>query len=140
MRRAVVVLVVAGQLAALIMAYQAPHPIFGFQMFSEASDWQADIYRVTAAGERIDIRTDWDYEWSDLVRGRGLGNPFVRHHAASGLVSTFDFLQEALDWVALNTPLDDETHRLEAEVTYWDNGRGPQFRLFISVERSGLSR
>ena len=93
-------------LGLIVRGYLEPHPVFAFQMFREASSWQADIYRVTPAGERIDIRDDWPgYEWS------------------------------ALDWVAENTPLDRETVRLEADVTYWENERGPFFVTFRSVER-----
>lgn len=136
LRRLTIALVIGAQLAAIVAAYRQPHPIFGFQMFSEASSWQADIYRVTVDGDRLDVRQDWpDYEWSQLVRARGLGSPFTRRHAAGGLESTFEFFQEALDWVARNTPLDQDTRYLEADVTYWDNDRGPFHRTFRSVDR-----
>ena len=132
-----IAVVIGAQLAAIAAAYRNPHPVFGFQMFSEASSWQADIYRVTTDGDRHDVRTGWPggYDWSELVRTRGLGAPFARQHASGGLDSTFDFFQEALDWVALHTPDDGETRWLEAEVTYWDNDRGPFQRSFRSIER-----
>ena len=136
LRRLIIAIVIGAQLAAVLVAYRNPHPIFGFQMFSEASSWQAEIYRITVTGDRLDVREDWpDYEWSQLVRARGLGAPFSRQHASGGLDSTFDFFQEALDWVAANTPLDEDTLWLEAEVTYWDNDRGPFQRTFRSIER-----
>jgi hypothetical protein len=136
-RIAIVAAVVAAQLGAVVAAYHRPQAHFGFQMFNESSSWQADIYRVTAAGERLDVRTDWPwYDWPDLVRTGALAQPFTRVHADRGLDSTLDFFQEALDWVALNTPLDAETVRLEADVTYWENDRGPYRRTFVSAERS----
>ena len=136
LRRAIVLFVVVAQLLAIAAAYTSAHPFFGFQMFREASDWQAEIYRVTPDGQRIDVRSGWEYEWSELVEGRGLGHPFVRHHATSGLESTFDFLQAALDWVALHTPADRDTRWLEADVTFWENGRGPEHRTLRSIDRS----
>ena len=136
-RRAIVVAVVVAQLFAVVWAYDVPHKVFGWQMFNASSHWQAEIVRVGAAGERYDVREPWPggYSWEGLVDGRGLDRPFARAHASAGLDSTFDFLQKSLDWVAHNTPLDTETTRLEAVVTYWDNGRGPFTRTFTSQVR-----
>lgn len=136
-RRAIVVAVVAAQVFAAVWAYNIPNKVFGWQMFNASSHWQAEIVRVTAAGDRQDVRDPWPggYRWDGLVSGRGLDRPFTRAHASAGLDSTFDFLQKSLDWVAANTPLDTETVRLEANVTYWDNGRGPFTRTFTSIAR-----
>ncbi len=125
------------QIFATLHAYDAAQKVFGWQMFNASDDWQAEIVRVTADGHKVDVREPWPggYEWSALVSGRGLDYPFVRRHASAGLESTFDFLQNALDWAAANTPADTETVRLEAHVIYWENGRGPSRRVFTSAPR-----
>ena len=134
-RRVVIVAVVAAQLYAVVAAYDSDTKTFGFQMFPEASRWQADIVRVVEDGSSVPVNQNWEYRWSELVRGRGLTNPFFEHHADSGLRNQFDFLQGALDWVANNTPDDKTTRYLEARVTFTDNGRGPLMRVFRSVDR-----
>ena len=138
-RRVVIVAVVTLQLVALVAAYGRPHKVFGWQMFNASSDWQATIVRVEADGTRHDVRDSWPggYKWGTLVAGRGLKAPFSRHHADSGLDTTLDLFQNALDWVAENTPDDDRTSKLEAEMMFWDNGRGPFFAHFESVGRAG---
>ena len=140
MRRAIVLAVVSAQVFAAVHAYDIPHKVFGWQMFNASSRWRAEIVRVTAEGERHDVREAWPggYRWDGLVLGRGLETPFARAHASAGLHSTFDFLQKSLDWVAGNTPLDTETVRLEATVTYWRNGRGPFTRVLTSRTRAGV--
>jgi hypothetical protein len=120
----------------IVAAYDSDHKTFGFQMFPESSRWQAEIVRVQVDGTRVPIDEDWEYRWSDLVRGRGLTNPFVEHHADSGLRNQFGYLRGSLDWVAVNTPDDTTTRYIEAEVTYTDNGRTPVTRTFRSVERT----
>ena len=127
--------VVVGQLSMIVIAYDSDHKTFGFQMFPESSRWQADIVRVEADGTRVPINEDWEYEWSDLVQGRGLTNPFIDHHADSGLRNQLGYLQGALDWVAEHTPDDTTTHYLEAVVTHTDNGRGPFTLTLRSVDR-----
>lgn len=136
-RRAIVALVVVVQSLLVVRAYEAAHPVFGFQMFPESSEWQAEIVRVTTDGRTVDIREEWPggYTWESLVSGRGLESPFRRGHADAGVASTLDFLEHALDWVADHTPADDETRRLEARVTYWKNGRGPQYVVLRSKDR-----
>lgn len=136
-RRLVIVAVVVSQLIAILFAYGRPHQVFGWQMFNASSDWQAEIVRVETDGSRHDVRESWPggYEWSLLVSSRGLDAPFFRQHAHSGLRTTFDIFEAALDWVATNTPRDTQTLRLEAVVTSWHNGRDPELRLFVSVER-----
>jgi hypothetical protein len=134
-RRIVIAAVVVAQLVAVVRAYDADTGVYGFQMFPEASRWQAEIVRVQADGTRVDVRDGWEYRWSDLVRGNGLTNPFTDHHAGAGLRHQFSLLQGALDWVADNTPDDRTTRYLEATVTYTDNGRGPHVRTFRSAER-----
>lgn len=137
MRRAIVVAVITAQVFAAVWAYQIPNKVFGWQMFNASSHWQAEIVRVTADGTRHDVREAWPggYRWDGLVLGRGLDHPWARAHASAGLDSTFSFFQKSLDWVAANTPHDTETVRLEATVTYWDNGRGPFTRVFTSEPR-----
>jgi hypothetical protein len=135
-RRLVVLLVVAAQLFFVARGYWSDHKEFGFQMFPEASTWRADIVRVTADGERIPIDEAWSgYEWDELVQGRGLGRPAVRHHADAGLDNQLAFLDAALDWVADNTPRDGQTRYLEATVTYWHNDDPPDVQVLRSDER-----
>lgn len=119
----------------IVVAYDTDHKTFGFQMFPESSRWEADIVRVLDDGTRVPVNQDWEYRWSELVAGRGLTNPFVEHHADSGLRNQFGYFQGALDWVAENTPDDTSTGHLEATVTYTDNGRGPFTRTFRSGDR-----
>lgn len=136
LRRLVVVALVVLQLVFVVRAYWAPHKEFGFQMFPEASEWRADVVRVTADGERVSVEEPWSgYTWNGLVRGRGLTSPWRRHHADAGLDSQLAFLDEALAWVAANTPDDDETVRLEAIVTTWHNGREPSTVVLTSPDR-----
>jgi hypothetical protein len=127
--------VVVLQLAFVVRAYWAPHHEFGYQMFPESSQWQAEIYAV-ADGQRRSIDEGWSgYRWNDLVDGRGLDVPWRRHHADSGVDRQLAFLQEALDWVATNTPDDDRTEYLEAVVTTWPNLGEPETQVLRSVER-----
>lgn len=136
MRRLVVVAVVVVQLVFVVRAYGAPHKEFGFQMFPESTQWQADIVRVTDDGERVSIREPWaGYEWSELVVDRGLRYPWNRHHADAGRDNQLAFLSEALDWVATNTPDDTETTHLEATVTVWFNLGAPVVTTLRSVDR-----
>ncbi len=135
-RRIVVAVFVVGQIGLVVRAYAAPHREFGYQMFPESSTWSAEIVRVTVDGRHVPIDEPWfGYEWSDLVRSRGLGRPSVEHHADSGLDSQIAFLGEALDWVAVNTPADEETLWLEATVTASRNGRAPTETTLRSVVR-----
>ena len=136
MRRIVFVGLITLQLVMVVRAYEAPHKEFGFQMFPESSQWQAEIVRVTVDGERIPVDRPWaGYEWQDLVRGRGLTTPWRRHHADAGVDNQLEFLGEALDWVAANTPADDETRYLEAEVTVWPNLGDPVTLVMRSEDR-----
>ncbi len=135
-RRATVVAFVVVQVGFGVRAYTAPHREFGYQMFPEASTWSAEIVRVTDDGRRVSVEQPWfGYEWPSLVRGRGLDRPWVEHHADSGVSNQLAFLGEALDWVAANTPDDDETRRLEATVTSSRNGRAPIVTTLRSVTR-----
>lgn len=131
-RRAVAIAIVAIQLFLVVRAYSADHAFFGFQMFPESSEWRAVIERELADGTRIDVRQPWPgtYRWGDLVAGRGLDVPFRRHHADAGLSSTLHFFSEALEWVAANTPEDEQTVRLVASVTVWHNGDPPRVIRF----------
>ncbi|MFW2332684.1 hypothetical protein [Ilumatobacter sp.] len=127
---------VALQIGLVVRAYAAPHREFGYQMFPEASRWRADIVRVTDDGRRVSIREPWfGYEWSDLVRGRGLTTPWVEHHADSGLDRQLQFLAEALDWVAANTPADRETLYLEAIVESSFNTEPTRTEIIRSRDR-----
>lgn len=117
---------VVAQLSLVVRAYWAPHHEFGYQMFPEATEWRADIVRVTSQGESISVEQPWaGYEWNRLARDRGLWSPWRRHHADAGLDNQLAFLDEALEWVAENTPADTETQYLEATVTSWYNLRPP---------------
>ena len=135
-RRAVMAVVVIAQLTMIVVAYDSDHKTFGFQMFPESSRWSAEIVRVQADGSKVPIDDDWEYRWSELVSGRGLTYPSGEHHADSGLRNQFGYFRGALDWVAVHTPEDTTTVYLEAEVTYTDNGRGPYYRTFRSVDRA----
>lgn len=134
-RRIIFVGLIVLQLAMVVRAYRAPHMEFGYQMFPEASEWSAEIVRVTDDGRRVPIESPWfGYEWNALVGGRGLTSPWRRHHADAGADNQLEFLTEALGWLASNTPRDDETVRLEANVTVWHNMGDPQ-HLTIAVDR-----
>ena len=136
-RRAVVVAVVVAQVTFVVRGYFAPHKEFAYQMFPESSTWQADIVRVTVDGRRVPISDPWDgYRWPQLVTARGLSRPGVRHHADAGLDNQLAFLDEALDYVAGNTPRDTETRYLEAVVTTWHNTDAPDVVVLRSVDRN----
>ncbi|MEO6651907.1 MAG: hypothetical protein ABIP17_04530 [Ilumatobacteraceae bacterium] len=135
-RRVVVISFVAFQLAFIVRAYWAPHREFGYQMFPEASTWRADIVRVTTDGRRVPIDDDWgDYRWNDLAGVRGLAFPWREHHADAGIDNQLAFLDEALDWVATNTPDDLETSYLQADVTSSRNGRPVETTVLRSEPR-----
>lgn len=125
-RIAVVVAVIA-QLYFIVRGYSDPHKHFAFQPFNEFDVWRADIVRVTYRGARITAQRPWaGYSWGRLVGGdRGLDRPWLTKPASSGIRSTLVFLQQALDFVAANTPLDAETHHYEATVYFTHNG-GPE--------------
>jgi hypothetical protein len=135
-RRVIAAVVLLAQFFFVVGAYSADHAFFGFQMFPESSQWQATIERELADGRRIDVGDPWPggYAWGDLVVGRGLNQPYGRHHADTGLRSTLHFFAAALDWAAHNTPLDTETVRLVATVTTWHNG-GPPETLIMEANR-----
>lgn len=139
LRRVFIAVVVVSQLSMIVVAYDSDHKTFGFQMFPESGRWRAEIVRVQLDGSRVRLDDGWEYRWSDLVRGGGLTSPFVDTHADSGLRSQFADFQAALDWIATHTPDDTTTTRLEAVVTYTDNGRGPYVRTFRSVDRTDIT-
>jgi len=129
--------VIVAQLAFVVRGYHSAHKEFAFQMFPEASTWQADIVRVTEDGRRVPISEPWDgYRWSQLVTSRGLSSPGVKHHADAGLDNQIAFLDAALDYVADHTPLDTETRYLEAVVTTWHNTDPPEVVVLRSDDRS----
>jgi hypothetical protein len=133
MRVAVFLAVVALQLAFIVRAYSSDHKVFGFQMFPEASTWQADVVRVTSDGRRMPVEQPWaGYSWNALVGGVGLQNPSVRHHADAGLENQLAFLRSSLNWVADHTPRDHATRFLEATVTSWHNDDPPRVRVYRS--------
>lgn len=140
-RRALILIVILLQVSAAVNAYGRPYKVFGWQMFNASSDWQAEVFRVDADDSRHDVRDDWPggYEWGDLVGGRGFEAPQARRHADAGLDTTLALFQKALDWVAANTPEDRSTVRLEAVVTFWDNGRPPQQTLLVTPDRPEAS-
>jgi len=130
-RRVVFVGVLLLQAFFVVRAYWAPHNEFGFQMFPEASQWQAEVVRVTTDGRQVPI----DESWSELVRGRGLAHPGHRQHANNGLASQLAFLEDAMAWVAGNTPDDRETLYYEATVTTWRNADPPEVTVLRSPTR-----
>jgi hypothetical protein len=135
-RWAVVVPVVALQLGFIVRGYFSDHKEFAFQMFPESSTWRANVVRVTADGRRVPIEQPWSgYRWAELVPNVGLRYPGIRHHANAGLDNQLAFLDSALDWVATNTPRDDETRYLEARVTAWHNDDPPVEEVFRSGVR-----
>ena len=135
-RRVIVLAVVLLQLGFIARGYWADHKEFAFQMFPEASTWRATLFRVTADGERVPIDRPWfGYRWEDMVRDRGLSYPQYRHHADAGLDNQLAFLRAALNWVAANTPRDNETRYLEARVTAWHNDDPPRVEVFRSRAR-----
>jgi hypothetical protein len=137
-RWAVVVAVVALQVGFIVRGYFSDHKEFAFQMFPESSTWQADVVRVTADGRRVPIEQPWSgYRWAELVPNVGLRYPGIRHHAFAGLDNQLAFLDSALDWVATNTPRDDQTRYLEARVTAWHNDDPPEEEVLRSGVRDG---
>lgn len=130
-------LAVAGASLAAILSGYGGSRVFAWQMFPEASRWQADIVRVTEDGERYAITADWPggYRWSQLVTESGLGAPADEGHAAYGIAATLDALQHALNWVAGHTPADTETLYLEAVVRYHQNDGPSQTVVLRSTER-----
>jgi hypothetical protein len=135
-RRVIVAVVVVAQVGLVARGYWADHKEFAFQMFPESSTWQAQIVRVTADGQRVPVSEPWaGYRWSELAPDRGLAFPDRRRHADAGLDNQIAFLAAALDYVARNTPRDDETVYLEAVVTTWHNTDDPEIRVLRSVER-----
>jgi len=125
--RLAVIAAVVAQLYFIGRGYSDPHKHFAFQPFNDFDVWRADIVRVTYRGARVSVTRPWSgYSWSRLVGGdRGLDSPTLKKPASSGIESTLVFLQQALDFVASNTPRDRETHHYEATVYYSHNG-GPE--------------
>ena len=135
-RRVIVVAVVALQLWFAARGYWSDHKEFAYQMFPESSTWRADVVRVLADGRRIPVERPWSgYRWDELVQDRGLSYPSIRQHADAGLDNQLAFLDAALDWVADNTPRDEETRYLEARVTAWHNADPPRVEVLRSTER-----
>ena len=136
--RACFATVVALQVGFALNGYREPHKFFAFQPFNESSTWSAEIVRVTWDGERIPVDEHWGdgaYRWDTLVDMAALQHPERLRHAYMGVGATVDFLDDALDWVAIHTPADHETRYLEATVTTYENTRGPQHTVLRSVER-----
>lgn len=135
--RGFVVVVLVGQAALLVRGYSDPHKYFAFQPFNESSTWRADIVRVTIDGRRIPIEERWPggYEWDELVRWGVLEHPSRMRHAYMGVGASVDFLDQALTWVADNTPDDTETLFLEATTEAYRNTRGPEVRILRSPDR-----
>ena len=128
LRRVVVAVVVLAQLALVARGYCSDHKEFAFQMFPESSTWRAEIVRVD--GRRRPGADRPGVVGLPVGRAGGRGgawtDPELRHHADAGLDNQLAFLDAALDWVAANTPRDDETRYLEATVTMWHNTDGPE--------------
>ncbi len=131
-----IVAVLSIQIGFAINGYRDPHKFFAFQPFNESSTWKADIVRITWNGERVPISEGWaGYDWDELVGMAALQGPGRLRHAYMGVGATLDFLDDALDWVATNTPGDHDTRYLEATVISFRNTRGPTVTVLRSVER-----
>lgn len=128
-RRLVVAGVLVVQAVLIVRGFGADHPVGAWRMFPEASDWRADIVRVGVDGTRQPVG---DAEWFELVRGRGLGRPSVRHHADAGVDNQLAFLRSALEWFAER---DGAVGRIEATVTYWHNTGPAETVVFTSAAR-----
>ncbi len=135
--RGFVGVVLVGHAALLVRGYSDPPKYFAFQPFNESSTWRADVVRVTSDGRRIPVEQPWPggYDWDELVRWRVLERPGVVRHAYMGVGASLDFLDQALAWVAENTPDDTETLFLEARTEAYRNTRGPEIRVLRSPER-----
>ncbi len=114
--------------------------LLAWQMFPEASRWQADVVRITADGGRHAVEAPWPggYRWEELVTESGLSHPGTESHAAYGVDFTLRSLQHALDWVAQHTPADDETAYLEARVRYRHNDDPWRMVILRSADREGV--
>ena len=113
--------------ALLIRGETDPHKLFGFRPFNESDSWQFEVTRVHSDGSRHPVEDGtWAYEWDERVgtnKLRGEGN---FRHASAGASASLDFLDRALDWLVDNIPDDRDTVALEAHVTIYRNGRGPE--------------
>jgi hypothetical protein len=131
------VAVLVGQAFLILRAYHDPHKLFGFQPFNESDTWSAEIVRVTEDGRRLPVDDGtWAYDWNDLVDVPQISGPPHRQvHASAGAAGVIDFLDRALDWVILHTPLDPGTVRLEATVTWYRDTDGPRTTHLVGAER-----
>ena len=129
--------VVVAQLALVANGYRDPHNYFAFQPFNESSTYAVELVRVLDDGERVpEPNGRWEcYDWNELIDSGPLRSPWHHRHACSGVDAVVDFLDNALNWVADNTPGDTETLYLEATVTYYRNARGPYVTVVRSHER-----
>ncbi len=126
---------IAVQVGLVVSAGGRADGLFGFRMFPEASTLQIQLARVTKSGERPAAGGEWSardlsgqlrhFAWRDRVRDPVLSSLDVRVFASSGAATQLARLQRALDDVADHIPEDEETLRLVAHVTVWQNGRDP---------------
>ncbi len=130
--------VVITQVALVINGYRDPHNYFAFQPFNESSTYALTLERVLNNGQRIEAPNgQWEgYRWDDLVGWRALQGPWHQRHAFSGVDAVLDYLENALNWIADNTPGDTRTRYLEATVTYYRNARGPYIKVLRSNPRT----
>jgi hypothetical protein len=124
--RLIVASVLVVQAFFLVRGTWSDHKELAWRMFPEASEWRADIVRIDPDGTRVPID---DVMWARLVRGRGLDDPSVRHHADAGVDNQLTFLRAAVHWYADH---DDAVGTIEARVTYWRNVRGPTHVVYRS--------
>jgi hypothetical protein len=110
----------------LVRGESDPHKLFGFRPFNESDSWRFDVVRVHADGSRHPVGDGtWAYEWNELIGANKLLGEGRLRHASAGAPASVDFLERALDWAVSNIPDDEDTVALEAEVTIYRNGRGP---------------
>ncbi len=136
--RVIAALVILTQTALVLNGYRDPHNYFAFQPFNESSTYAVDLERVLYDGRRIPIKNGrWEgYDWDELIGWRALRSPWSQRHAFSGIDAVMDFLDNALNWIANNTPNDTSTRYLEAQVTYYRNARGPYVQILRSHDRA----
>ncbi len=136
-RRVVFACVVLASVGAVVAGQVGTSRLFAWQMFPETSTRHAEIVRITASGEAIDIDEPWPggYRWSELVAGTGMENVTDPGPASYGVAVTTDRLQRTIDWVAANTPEDTETVRIRATLWTSHNGRAGTATILESVAR-----
>jgi hypothetical protein len=123
--------------AAVAYGQLAPDHVFGFQMFNESSNLKIDLFREVERDGRTELLPvpdgEWEapdeqgnlrrFSWNDRVRVSPIHRLGTFVHASYGLSAQLYRLEQALEDVARNVPLDHETRALVALVETVKNGR-----------------